>query len=99
MKQLLILAGMCMAASVIAPVVVMADGIGGTKAGGLAPFAERFPRRGVRCHRARLSQPRWFWRTAARSGVTAIPAKVSGYPSRRRKADRNSEMVPAQFPR
>lgn len=34
-----------------------------------------------------------------RSGATATPAKASGYASRRRKAERSSEMVPGRLPR
>jgi len=38
-------------------------------------------------------------RIATRSGATTMPAKTSGYLSRRRRADRSREMVPTQLPR
>ena len=57
------------------PAVVMAHGIGGIKAGGLAPFARTLPRGGLRRDRLRLPQLRRFRRAAARGAVRPAPAR------------------------
>ena len=56
------------------PAVVMAHGIGGIKAGGLAPFAERFREEGFVAI-AFEPQLRRFRRKTARSALRPAPAR------------------------
>jgi hypothetical protein len=55
------------------PAMVMAHGIGGIKAGGLA--RRTLPQGGLRRDRLRLPQLRRFWRAAARGAVRPAPAR------------------------
>ena len=57
------------------PAVVMAHGIGGIKAGGLAPFAERFREEGFAAIAFDYPQLRRFRRAAARSALRPSPAR------------------------
>src|SRR5204863_955146 len=57
------------------PAVVMAHGIGGIKAGGLAPFGERFREEGFAAIALDYPQLRRFRRAAARSALRPSPAR------------------------